>query len=234
MIIDLTHYGKKIEKLLSLITHVEQESSLNDGIILMSLSEIKDYLSSVELLVSKLKSKKIDIDLCNGILSESEGTKLKLIKLYEPNVIKFKNIREKFVKIANAYSDIKLDKNITEKEGIYFNALKDLIIALCSNFDNSELTIKDLNKIKELSKQFSNINFSNISSKDKENFLAIRDELLSIGDRYHHHYLEISELSKMQPSLIIGAEDSIDNYIQELLQEQSGAQKNLNSKPSSK
>ena len=90
------------------------------------------------------------------------------------------------------------------------------------------------NKIKELSKQFSNINFSNISSKDKENFLAIRDELLSIGDRYHHHYLEISELSKMQPSLIIGAEDSIDNYIQELLQEQSGAQKNLNSKPSSK
>ena len=115
MIIDLTHYGKKIEKLLSLITHVEQESSLNDGIILMSLSDIKDYLSSVELLVSKLKSKKIDIDLCNGILSESEGTKLKLIKLYEPNVIKFKNIREKFVKISNAYSDIKLDKNIKKE-----------------------------------------------------------------------------------------------------------------------
>lgn len=227
MIIDLTHYSIKFDKTLHLLTHIAEESSMNDGVVLMSLKDINPYLDLIRVLIIKLKAKQYDVELLNQIIAESEVTKLQLRKLYEPRLKLFGNIREIFIKIVDSLNSINKSKNLKHRSE-FIITLKDLIITLLSSEDLDELpSVKDKATLTKLSESLAAIDFNNLTDESKYEFLTIKTQLISIADRYHLHYLEISELSKMQPSLIDGSDTSFLQLAQNILDESSGAKKTL-------
>lgn len=227
MKIDSIHYAQKLEKTLGLLTHVTQESSLHDGVVLMSLKDIQDYLDLVQSAISHLKGKNVDVNLLNQIIAESEATKAKLVKLYEPRLKLFGDIRENFIKIVNNLNEVDKYRGRAGKEE-FVVALVGLISVLLKSQDIDLLpSEKDKESLLKSSEALNKIDFKNLTEPQVFDFLKLKTQINKIADRYHYHYLEISELSKMQPSLIQGADNSFNSLAENILEENSGATKTL-------
>lgn len=219
MKIDLTHYANKLKKTMDLLVHVEHESPLHDGVVLLSLEGIKPYLDLVHAVIIGFSDKKYDEKLVNQIIAESEITKTKLSKIYEPRIKFFGDIREVFVKIVHHLTEVDKYKGKEGKEG-FVVALMGLVLVLLSSQDIEALPSgKDKQLLLKISNELKKIDFKNLTDDSKHEFLNLKDQVNKIADRYHLHYLEVSELSKMHPSLILGSDHSFSAIAESVREE---------------
>ena len=135
--------------------------------------------------------------------------------------------REVLTKIVNNLAEIDKYKDKAGKEAFVI-ALMTLVIVLLNSEDLEILpSDKDRQSLLKLSDSFKKIDFNKLTDAMRHDFLNLKDQVNKTADRYHFHYLEISELSKMQPSLIQGSDSSFYSLAENILEENSGATQTL-------